>query len=650
MRLFTLSSTVTLLALLPVACFNGEIDGSESETGESLGSVSSALNTTDTYEIQGVDSGKCLDVAGAGTVDGTDVQLWDCHKGGAQQFKLEDQGSGYFRLRNTNSDKCLEISGSSTVNGGQIKIWTCGTGANQKFRVTEAYGQAVLQNQNSNLFVEADAWGSANGTNIQQWSATGGANQQWRLNKLTGGSCTIPTSFSWTSSAMMVDPISNASHNLVSVKDPTIVYSNRKWHVYATVANTATNWHMVYFNFSNWADAANAPQYYMDQTANFGGYKCAPHVFFYTPQNKWYMVFQSQPPTYSTTTDIANPGSWTAPQPFYGTWPAGMPSLPIDYQIICDDNNCFNFFTGDNGKLYRAQTTRAAFPGGMSAPVVAISLATNDLFEASQVYKVKGMNKYIASIEAIGSGGRYFKLWEATALDGAWTPVASSESQPFAGAANVSYPNGDWTNDVSHGELLRSGNNERMEVDLCSGNMQFLYQGRDPNINVEYSQLPYRLGLLSQGQSSGGGGGGIAGLHKLKASYATSMCMEPAGSSSSGAFGQLWTCSTSANPNWNVVEVSTGVYELRAANGGLCLTVWGGNYTNGGDLGLYACSGQAGSRWNVTAQGSNYQFRSINNTAKCIDINAGGSANGTRLQIWDCSGTGTNQSFQVAAP
>lgn len=279
----------------------------------------------------------------------------------------------------------------------------------------------------------------------------------------------------------------------MSVKDPTVVYYNKKWHVYASTANTAGGWNMVYFNFGNWADAGNAAMYYMDQTAGFSGYKCAPQVFYYGPQAKWYMVFQSQPPTYSTNTDISNPGSWTTPQPFYGSWPASMPALPIDYQVICDDNNCYMFFTGDNGAMYRTRTTRAAFPSGMSEPEVALRIAPNDAYEASQVYKVKGLNKYVASIEARGSTGRYFRLWQADALDGAWTPVVNSESRPFAGASNVTYPGGDWTDDVSHGELVRSGYDERMELDLCSGNMQFLYQGRDPSINTSYSQLPYRL-------------------------------------------------------------------------------------------------------------------------------------------------------------
>lgn len=149
-------------------------------------------------------------------------------------------------------------------------------------------------------------------------------------------------------------------------------------------------------------------------------------------------------------------------------------------------------------------------------------------------------------------------------------------------------------------------------------------------------------------QSSGGGG--ITGLHKLEPSYATSMCLEPAGNSNAGSFEQLWSCAQSSNPNWNVVQVSTGVYELQAANGGLCVTVWGANYTNGTNLGLWNCSGQVGSRWTVSAQGSNYQFHSLDNSNKCIDISNGGSGNGTRVQIWDCGGTGTNQTFVVAAP
>ena len=56
-----------------------------------------------------------------------------------------------------------------------------------------------------------------------------------------------------------------------------------------------------------------------------------------------------------------------------------------------------------------------------------------------------------------------------------------------------------WTRDVSHGELIREGYDETMTIDLK--NLQMLYQGRDPAIRVNYSLLPYRLGLLKLDQS-----------------------------------------------------------------------------------------------------------------------------------------------------
>jgi endo-1,4-beta-xylanase len=65
---------------------------------------------------------------------------------------------------------------------------------------------------------------------------------------------------------------------------------------------------------------------------------------------------------------------------------------------------------------------------------------------------------------------------------------------------NVTFGGGvAWTNDISHGEMVRDGYDQTLEIDPA--NLQFLYQGADPSLaNVEYSQIPYRLGLLTQTQ------------------------------------------------------------------------------------------------------------------------------------------------------
>ena len=57
----------------------------------------------------------------------------------------------------------------------------------------------------------------------------------------------------WTSTGPLIAPIPDAQHPIVSVKDPTVVHHNAKWHVYATTADTNGRWSMVYLNFRNWA-------------------------------------------------------------------------------------------------------------------------------------------------------------------------------------------------------------------------------------------------------------------------------------------------------------------------------------------------------------------------------------------------------------
>ncbi|MFI9384456.1 RICIN domain-containing protein [Kutzneria sp. NPDC052558] len=71
--------------------------------------------------------GKCLDVASAGTANGTKVQLYDCNGTAAQQWTLNAQKE----LVNTGSGKCLDATNQSSADGTPLQIWTCGGTANQ---------------------------------------------------------------------------------------------------------------------------------------------------------------------------------------------------------------------------------------------------------------------------------------------------------------------------------------------------------------------------------------------------------------------------------------------------------------------------------------------------------------------------------------
>ncbi|OIJ99927.1 chitinase [Streptomyces sp. MUSC 14] len=124
-------------------------------------------------------AGKCLDVAGADSADGTPVQLYDCNGTNAQQWTVG--GDGTIRALG----KCLDVTGDSVADGARAQLWSCTGGANQKWTVTAAHD---IVNPQANKCLDVTGDNSANGTRAQIWSCTGGANQKWTAPSSDGGS------------------------------------------------------------------------------------------------------------------------------------------------------------------------------------------------------------------------------------------------------------------------------------------------------------------------------------------------------------------------------------------------------------------------------------------------------------------------------
>jgi hypothetical protein len=81
------------------------------------------LAADDTLRIQG----KCLDVPGYGTANGTKIDLWSCVGQTNQQWRVLANGA----LVNPESGRCLGDPGSSATPGTRLDIWDCAYSINE---------------------------------------------------------------------------------------------------------------------------------------------------------------------------------------------------------------------------------------------------------------------------------------------------------------------------------------------------------------------------------------------------------------------------------------------------------------------------------------------------------------------------------------
>ncbi|MCX4436807.1 ricin-type beta-trefoil lectin domain protein [Streptomyces mirabilis] len=118
-------------------------------------------------------AGKCLDVAGGSSANGTAVQLYDCNGSDAQRWTVAGDGSVQAL------GKCLDVTSASTADGAKVQLYDCnGTGA-QRWSYNGATGDVVNSAAGKCLDVTGNS--GVNGARAQIWSCTGAANQKWAL-------------------------------------------------------------------------------------------------------------------------------------------------------------------------------------------------------------------------------------------------------------------------------------------------------------------------------------------------------------------------------------------------------------------------------------------------------------------------------------
>ena len=113
-------------------------------------------------------SGRCLDVPGGTTANGTQPVIWDCNGGANQRWTFS--GSSIQAL-----GKCLDAPLNATA-GAKAQIWDCNGGTNQQWTLAS---DGTVRGTQSGLCLDVDHNLTANGTVVLLWTCSGAANQRW---------------------------------------------------------------------------------------------------------------------------------------------------------------------------------------------------------------------------------------------------------------------------------------------------------------------------------------------------------------------------------------------------------------------------------------------------------------------------------------
>ncbi len=162
------------------------------------GYVSAALPTVDPdatrrYRLQPVHSGKCLDVPGGSTANGTALDQYDCAAtAGWQQFQLARVGAAPYFYLNTNAGKCVDDKDWSLSDNAPAIQWACDTSGlpqpNEQFRLDYVAGSGqdtvvTIRNAHSDKCLTVSGASTANNAAVVQTacSSTPPTNQQFYL-------------------------------------------------------------------------------------------------------------------------------------------------------------------------------------------------------------------------------------------------------------------------------------------------------------------------------------------------------------------------------------------------------------------------------------------------------------------------------------
>lgn len=124
-----------------------------------------------------------LDVSGASTANGANVQIYTSNGTNAQKWKFKHLGNDYYTITCVASGKVLDVKDGNSKPGANVQQWGSNNSNAQIWKVKSAGNGCyyICPKLNESVCLDVYKGGKTNSTNVTTWTNNGAYNQKWKL-------------------------------------------------------------------------------------------------------------------------------------------------------------------------------------------------------------------------------------------------------------------------------------------------------------------------------------------------------------------------------------------------------------------------------------------------------------------------------------
>lgn len=157
-----------------------------------ISAVATGPITEGTYRIRTMlNTDKVLDVCGASSDNGTNIEIYTYHGGANQKFDIYHVSGGWYKIIDHCSGKSIDVAGGVKGNEVNVQLYEYNGSKAQLWSFISAGNGSYYIKNKLGYYLDVYKGRTANKTNVQVYQKHGGNNQKWKLSLTADEQCII---------------------------------------------------------------------------------------------------------------------------------------------------------------------------------------------------------------------------------------------------------------------------------------------------------------------------------------------------------------------------------------------------------------------------------------------------------------------------